>query len=83
MSQRELCIVLAHAIQCEACRTRFLRDPAGIWTGRALSSEEKDLLAKLTAESFRSPDHLAEATGLTQELLSQYGDHPVVRLRHF
>ena len=83
MSQREFCIVLAHALQCEACRTRLLLDAGGISMGRALTSEEKDLLAKLTEESFRSPHHLTEATGVTQELLAQFNDHPVVRLRHF
>ena len=83
MSAREVLIVLAHAQLCEPCRERLLNDPASVSRGRALTDEEKALLAGLSASDFSSPESLAQATGCTLGDLNEYREHPVVRLRHF
>ena len=83
MSAREVLIVLAHAQLCEPCRERLLNDPASVSRGRALTDEEKALLARLSVPDFSSPEQLAQATGCTAGDLLEYRDHPVVRLRHF
>ena len=82
MSTRELLIVLAHAEWCDPCRQRLLNEPAAVLLGRALTSEEKDALTKLTAEDFGTEERLARAVGLSAAELGSYSDHPVVRLRH-
>ena len=82
MSDREFCIVLAHALWCGACRARLIQDPASVTTGRSLSGDEKGRLAILTEEHFSSPNTLAKTVNLTTDQLASFADHPVVRLRH-
>jgi hypothetical protein len=48
-----------------------------------LSDGEKEMLTRLKAEDFVTPDTLARATGVTLNQLEEYQDHPVTRLRHF
>ena len=83
MSQREVLIMLAHTQWCAPCRQKLLNDPAAVFIGRALSSTEKETLAKLTADDFNTPASLARAMGATLDELDAYADHPVARLRHF
>jgi len=82
MARREVLIVLAHTAWCDPCRQRLLNEPAAVFIGRALTPEEKDLLAKLSADDFASEERLARAADLSAEELESYRDHPVVRLRH-
>jgi hypothetical protein len=83
MSQRELLIVIAHANQCDMCRSRLLTELERVCSGRALTEEEVATLSKLTRDDFVTPDLLAKAAGLTTEALISYQDNPIVRLRHF
>jgi hypothetical protein len=83
MSVREVLIVLAHAQLCERCRDRLLNDANAVCRGRAITEEERSLLAKLTSADFANTDHLAAAVGQNTGELTQYFDHPVARLRHF
>jgi len=83
MSQREVLLVLAHAQQCERCRTRMLEEPDRILIGRALSQDESAMLGKLAAEDFLTPQTLAKAAGVPASSIAEYSNHPIVRLRHF
>ncbi len=83
MSQREVLIVLAHALGCTACRQRLLDQPNSVLRGRALSAEEKEGLARLKAGDFVTTELLARAAGVRVDDLVEYRDHPVARLRHF
>jgi hypothetical protein len=83
MSQREVLIVLAHALSCPACRSRLLETPQAVLRGRALTDEEKASLSKLEAKDFVTAELLARSSGTTSADLQSYTDHAVVRLRHF
>jgi len=83
MSQRELLIVIAHANQCDMCRSQLLTEPDRVFSGRALTEDERETLKKLSRDDFVTPDLLAKAAGLTSEVLVSYQDNPIVRLRHF
>lgn len=83
MSQREVLIVLAHALSCSVCRGRLLETPQTVLRGHALTDAEKETLSKLTGKDFVSADLLAGSTGTTKADLQTYADHAVVRLRHF
>jgi hypothetical protein len=83
MSHREVMIVLSHALACSPCRERLLTKPNSVFSGRALTAEEKEALAKLQAGDFVTTELLARAAGTSTDELSSYRDHPVARLRHF
>jgi hypothetical protein len=83
MSHREVLIMLAHALDCGACRERLLREPAKVFSGRPLTADEKDALTHLTSQDFVTEMVLARKAGTTVEELHGYRDHPVSRLRHF
>jgi hypothetical protein len=83
MSQREVLIVLAHALSCSTCRERMFEKPDAVFRGRALSSEEKESLSKLSSGDFVTAQLLARAMGIRVDELQAYSDHPVARLRHF
>ena len=83
MSQREVLIMLAHARWCATCRAKLLTEPLPLFVGRALSDDEKTLLANLKADAFASPARLVQQTGFSLDELDTYAAHPVVRLRHF
>jgi hypothetical protein len=83
MSQREVMIVLAHALQCQTCRDRLLSAPAPVLSGRALTAQEKETLSGLSSEVFGDAGKLATAVGCPVGQIEEYRDHPVVRLRHF
>ncbi len=83
MSQREMLIVLAHALSCSACRNRLLGNPSGVFIGRSLTADEKEKLSKLTESDFATAELLARGTGTSTEDIRSYTDHPVARLRHF
>jgi hypothetical protein len=83
MSVREVLIVLAHAQMCERCRDRLLNDANAVCRGRAVTDEERSSLARLMPADFANTEHLAAAAGQNAGELTQYGDHPVARLRHF
>ncbi|HEX9115915.1 MAG TPA: hypothetical protein VGA61_07600 [Anaerolineae bacterium] len=83
MSQREVLIVLAHALSCSMCRSRLLEKPTAVLRGRALTEAERECLSKLTDKDFVSAELLAGSTGTTSADLHAYTDHAVVRLRHF
>lgn len=82
MSQREMMFVLAHAQFCAACRDRLVATPQAVLTGRALSSEEREIIARLQAADFFTPERLARVSGVSVGELGEYANHPVVRLRH-
>jgi hypothetical protein len=65
------------------CRSRLLAEPESVFRGRWLSAAERDVLARLKADDFLTPELLARAAGVTLSQLEEYRDHPVVRLRHF
>ncbi len=83
MSHREVMIVLAHALACSPCRERLLSQPGSVFSGRALTPEEKESLSKLGEGDFVTAALLSRAIGVTSDELSSYRDHPVARLRHF
>ena len=75
--------MLAHAVNCVACRERLLADPHAVFNGHALTAEEKERLAKLAPENFVTTQMLAQAAGVATAEIQEYRDHPVARLRHF
>ncbi len=83
MSQKEVLIVLAHAMSCPSCRNKLLGNPAAVLRGRALTEEERERLAQLGDQDFLTPELLARGAGTTADDLRAYADHAVVRLRHF
>jgi hypothetical protein len=83
MSQREVMIMLGHALGCPSCRSRLLNEPSAVFIGRALSQQEKEALANLTPADFNSTGVLARSYGVAESELNAYTDHPVARLRHF
>ncbi len=83
MSQRELLIILAHALGCPKCRSRLLEEPQLALRGHALTEDEKQRLGKLTNEDFLTPQSLARSSGTAAADLQAFGDYGVVRLRHF
>ncbi len=83
MSQKEVLIVLAHALSCSSCRSKLLDDPAAVLRGRALTEEERETLSHLTGGDFLTTELLARGSGTTTDDLRAYSDHAVVRLRHF
>ncbi len=83
MSAKEVLIVLAHAQLCEHCRERLLSDAAAVCRGRAITDEERALLAELKNADFAVTERLATASGFSVSALTEYRDHPVARLRHF
>jgi hypothetical protein len=76
-------IVLSHALACSSCRERLLEKPASVFSGRALTPEEKEALTKLKSGDFVTPELLARAIQTPVAELQSYSDHPVARLRHF
>jgi hypothetical protein len=76
-------IVLSHALACSSCRERLLEKPASVFSGRALTPEEKEALTKLKSGDFITPELLARAIQTPVDELQSYRDHPVARLRHF
>jgi hypothetical protein len=68
---------------CERCRDRLLNDADAVCRGRAVTDEERSSLARLMPADFANTEHLAAAAGQNAGELTQYGDHPVARLRHF
>jgi hypothetical protein len=83
VSQREVLIVLAHAMNCMNCRDRLLREPSAVLRGRALTEEEREILSNLSDQDFQTAELLARGTGTTADNVRSYVDHAVVRLRHF
>jgi hypothetical protein len=76
-------IVLSHALACWSCRQRLLEKPASVFSGRALTAEEREALTKLQSGDFVTPELLARAINTPVDELQSYSDHPVARLRHF
>ncbi len=83
MSQREVCIVLAHALSCPSCRSRLLEQPQSVLRSRALTEAEKETISRLTEKDFLSTELLAHGSGTAANDLRAFADHAVVRLRHF
>ncbi len=83
MSQRELLIILAHALCCPTCRNRLIDAPQLALRGHALTEDEKERLGRLRNEDFLTPELLARSSGTAAADLQAYGDYGVVRLRHF
>ena len=83
MSQKEVFIVLAHAMSCSACRSRLLEEPQSVLRSRALTDAEKESISKLTEKDFLTTELLARGSGTSTNDLRAYADHAVVRLRHF
>ncbi len=82
MSQREMLLVLAHAQLCTACRERLLASPKTVCAGRMLTDDEKEALLRLKETDFFTPERLAATAGASAAEISEYGNHPVARLRH-
>ncbi len=83
MSQKEVLIVLAHALSCPMCRSKMLDQPEVVFRGRALTEQEREELGKLTEKDFLTAELLARGSGTRADDLRAYADHAVVRLRHF
>jgi hypothetical protein len=83
MSQKEVFIVLAHALSCSACRSRLLEQPQSVLRGRALTDAEKETISRLTEKDFVTTELLAHGSGTSASDLRAFADHAVVRLRHF
>ncbi len=76
-------IVLAHALACSPCRDRLLTTPAAVFSGRALTPDEKEAISRLKAGDFVTAELLARAISTPVDELHSFRDHPVTRLRHF
>jgi hypothetical protein len=83
MSQREVLIMMAHALGCMSCRDRLLEEPDKVFRGRSLTGEEKEALAKLTSADFITTELLSRKINIPADQIREYRDHPVARLRHF
>jgi hypothetical protein len=83
MTDRELLMVVGHAYSCQNCQARLLADPARTLAGQRLGTEERQALAKLTAESFGNLTALAAIIGATTGELYAIMNEPRCRLRHF
>jgi hypothetical protein len=53
-----------------------------MWIGYKLSETQREVLATISEEDFRTMMHLAEITGLTMREIEMAIDHPRARLRH-
>ena len=78
----DLSIILAHALQCEACRRRLLQEPDRVLVGRKISATQRADLAQLSEEDFANAATLTSATGLPMAELLEGLEHPRARLRH-
>ncbi len=78
----DLAILLGHALQCEACRDRLLREPDRVMMGRKISNEQRVLLGQLRPEDFENSAALAAAAGLDVNELRDGLNHPRARMRH-
>ncbi len=75
-------LLIGHVWRCTECRDLLMNRPELTWIGFKLSDAQRDLIRKLTDESFQTMMRLAEETELTPAELEEAVDHPRARLRH-
>ena len=75
-------LLIGHVWRCMECRDLLMSRPELTWIGFKLSDAQRDLIRKLTDESFQTMMRLAEETELTPAELEEAVDHPRARLRH-
>lgn len=78
----DLAIILAHTLQCEACRRRLLQEPDRVLVGRKITATQRADLAQLSEEDFANAETLTAATGVPMAELLEGFEHPRARLRH-
>ncbi|MEZ4729498.1 MAG: hypothetical protein R3E79_20395 [Caldilineaceae bacterium] len=79
---RDFALLIGHAWRCTRCRDALLEAPTTACIGFKLDEEQRELVQKLTVDSFHTVTKLAEATGLPIRELDEAIDHPRARLRH-
>jgi len=75
-------LLIGHVWRCLECRELLLGRPELYWIGFKLSDEQRDLIRKLTDDSFQTMMRLADETELAPNELEEAVDHPRARLRH-
>jgi hypothetical protein len=75
-------LLIGHSWRCLECRENLMSRPDLYWIGFKLSDSQRDLIRKLTDESFQTLSRLSDETELTQHELDEAIDHPRARLRH-
>ena len=84
MSERvsDFALIIGHVWRCTACRDALLQNPCTMGVGYKLSETQRECIATISEEDFRTMMHLAEVTGLSQREIELAIDHPRARLRH-
>jgi hypothetical protein len=75
-------LLIGHVWRCMECREQLMSRPELAWIGFKLSEGQRDLIRKLSDESFQTMMRLADETELTPHELEEAVDHPRARLRH-
>ncbi|GIV70215.1 MAG: hypothetical protein NZ553_17000 [Caldilinea sp.] len=78
----DFALIIGHVWRCTACRDALLENPSLMGVGYKLTEAQRECIAKITEEDFRTMMHLAEVTGLTLREIEAAVDHPRARLRH-
>ncbi|MFN3335341.1 MAG: hypothetical protein ACK47M_22825 [Caldilinea sp.] len=84
MSDRvsDFALIIGHVWRCTACRDALLENPSTMWIGYKLTDAQRECIANIGEEDFRTMMHLAEVTSLTLREIESAIDHPRARLRH-
>lgn len=78
----DFALLIGHVWRCNECRDLLLAKPELYWIGFKLSDAQRDVIRKLTDDSFQTLMRLSDETGLTVPELEEGIDHPRARLRH-
>lgn len=75
-------LLIGHVWRCTKCREGLLTRPEHSWIGFKVSEPQRELIRKLTDESFQTVARLAAETDIPPKELEEAIDHPRARLRH-
>lgn len=78
----DFALLIGHVWRCGECREGLLTKPEQYWIGFKLSEQQREIIRKLSDESFQTMSRLTQEAGLTQKELEEGIDHPWARLRH-
>ncbi|MFO7632389.1 MAG: hypothetical protein R6W76_07615 [Caldilinea sp.] len=78
----DFALIIGHVWRCTACRDALIESPSTMGIGYKLSETQRECIANISEEDFRTMMHLAEITGLSMRELETAIDHPRARLRH-
>ncbi len=75
-------LLIGHVWRCLECREALMERPDVYWIGFKLSDSQREIVRRLTDESFQTTMRLCEVTELSPRELEEAIDHPRARLRH-